>query len=38
MANSEILLYQTEDGQTKIDVRLEKNGLAFAGSNYNIVR
>ncbi len=22
--NSEILLYQTEDGQTKIDVRLEK--------------
>jgi hypothetical protein len=23
MANSEILLYQTEDGQTKIDVRLE---------------
>ena len=25
MTNSEILLYQTEDGQTKIDVRLEKN-------------
>ncbi len=24
MANSEILLYQTEDGQTKIDVRLEE--------------
>ena len=24
MNNSEILLYQTEDGQTKIDVRLEK--------------
>ena len=23
MADSEILLYQTEDGQTKIDVRLE---------------
>lgn len=23
MINSEILLYQTEDGQTKIDVRLE---------------
>ena len=23
MDNSEILLYQTEDGQTKIDVRLE---------------
>jgi hypothetical protein len=23
MTNSEILLYQTEDGQTKIDVRLE---------------
>jgi hypothetical protein len=23
MANSEILRYQTEDGQTKIDVRLE---------------
>jgi len=23
MNNSEILLYQTEDGQTKIDVRLE---------------
>ena len=22
--NSEILLYQTEDGQTKIDVRLEE--------------
>ncbi len=25
MTNSEILLYQTEDGQTKIDVRLEEN-------------
>ncbi len=24
MNNSEILLYQTEDGQTKIDVRLEE--------------
>ncbi len=24
MAKSEILLYQTEDGQTKIDVRLEE--------------
>ncbi len=24
MTNSEILLYQTEDGQTKIDVRLEE--------------
>jgi len=24
MTNSEILLYQTEDGQTKIDIRLEK--------------
>ncbi len=24
MDNSEILLYQTEDGQTKIDVRLEE--------------
>lgn len=24
MSNSEILLYQTEDGQTKIDVRLEE--------------
>ncbi len=24
MSNSELLLYQTEDGQTKIDVRLEK--------------
>ena len=24
MGNSEILLYQTEDGQTKIDVRLEE--------------
>jgi hypothetical protein len=24
MTNSEILLYQTEDGQTKIDVLLEK--------------
>lgn len=23
-SNSEILLYQTEDGQTKIDVRLEE--------------
>jgi hypothetical protein len=23
MANLEIILYQTEDGQTKIDVRLE---------------
>jgi hypothetical protein len=25
MNNSEILLYQTEDGQTKIDVRLEED-------------
>ena len=24
MSNSELLLYQTEDGQTKIDVRLEE--------------
>ena len=24
MTNSEILLYQTEDGQTKIDVRLKE--------------
>jgi hypothetical protein len=24
MTNSNILLYQTEDGQTKIDVRLEE--------------
>ena len=24
MNNSELLLYQTEDGQTKIDVRLEE--------------
>ncbi len=27
MANSEILLYQTEDGQTKIDVRLEDENV-----------
>lgn len=27
MANSEILLYQTEDGQTKIDVRLEEENV-----------
>jgi len=24
MSNSEILIYQTQDGQTKIDVRLEE--------------
>ena len=27
MTNSEILLYQTEDGQTKIDVRLEEESV-----------
>ena len=27
MNNSEILLYQTEDGQTKIDVRLEEESV-----------
>jgi hypothetical protein len=30
MANSEILLYQTEDGQTKIDVRLEEETVCLS--------
>ncbi|MBI9037182.1 MAG: hypothetical protein JEY97_03545 [Bacteroidales bacterium] len=30
MANSEILLYQTEDGQTKIDFRLEDETVWFS--------
>ncbi len=34
MTNSEILLYQTEDGQTKIDVRLEEETVwLFAKAN-----
>jgi hypothetical protein len=30
MSNSEILLYQTEDGQTKIDVRLKEETVWFS--------
>lgn len=32
MKNSEILLYQTEDGQTKIDVRLEEQTVWLSQS------
>jgi hypothetical protein len=33
MTNSEILLYQTEDGQTKIDVRLEEETVWLTQAN-----
>jgi hypothetical protein len=35
----EILLYQTEDGQTKVEVRLENETVAYSGAdgkNYQI--